>query len=39
MDNGILAAGAQDIDFMIHGLFSYKISDMRYGLPLLMYVF
>lgn len=25
MDNGILAAGAQDIDFMIHGLFSYKI--------------
>jgi len=25
VDNGILAAGAQDIDFMIHGLFSYKI--------------
>ena len=24
MDNGILAAGAQDIDFMIHGLFSYN---------------
>ena len=38
MDNGILAAGAQDIDFMIHGLFSYKIFG-RYGLLLLMYVF
>lgn len=31
MEHGILLSGADNIDFMIHGVFKYSFSVMRYG--------
>lgn len=31
MEHGILLSGADNIDFMIHGVFKYSFSAMRYG--------